>query len=145
MALNKNKVLCMNKDLRSLGIIFKDKREEMHLSLKEVENATSIRMMYLQAIEEGKVENYLSAVYALGFIKQYASFLGLDAEKIIKENAKAFKLATNTPDFDYGIGTLEIRNKNKSGTKKGSNLIWLSVSVGVLVIAWFFAKTIGVI
>ena len=135
----------MNEDLRSLGIIFKDKREEMHLSLKEVENATSIRMMYLQAIEEGKVENYLSAVYALGFIKQYASFLGLDAEKIIKENAKCFKMTTNTPDFDYGIGTLEIRNKNKSGAKKSSNYLWIAISAGVVVIAWFFAKSLGVI
>lgn len=136
----------MNDDLKSLGIIFKDKREEMHLSLKEVENATSIRMMYLQAIEEGKVENYLSAVYALGFIKQYANFLGLDAEKIIKENAKSFKLATNAPEFDYGIGTLDIRNKNKSGIKRGSNnVMWISISIGVLGIAWLFAKVLGVI
>lgn len=137
----------MNEDLRSLGILFKDKREEMHLSLKEVENATSIRMMYLQAIEEGKVENYLSAVYALGFIKQYANFLGLDSDKIIKENAKAFKLSTNAPDFDYGIGTLDIRNKNRnrSGAKRGSNAVLISISIGVLIIAWIFAKTLGVI
>lgn len=136
----------MNDDLKPLGIIFKDKREEMHLSLKEVENATSIRMMYLQAIEEGKVENYLSAVYALGFIKQYANFLGLDAEKIIKENAKAFKLSTNTPEFDYGIGTLDIRNKNKNSIKRGNNnVMWISLSLGVLGIAWIFAKALGVI
>ena len=134
----------MSSDLKSLGILFRDKREEMHLSLKEVENATSIRMMYLQAIEEGKVDNYLSAVYVLGFIKQYAKFLGFDAEKIIKENAKSFKIPAQTPDFDYGIGTLDVRNKNKSA-KRGSNILWVGVSIGVMVIAWFFAKALGVI
>ena len=135
----------MSSDLKSLGILFKDKRTEMHLSLKEVENATSIRMMYLQAIEEGKVGNYLSAVYALGFIRQYAKFLGLDAEKIIQENAKAFKIATDTQDFDYGIGTLDVRNKNKSSAKRSSNMLWISMSVGIMIIAWFFAKALGVI
>ena len=46
------------KERKRVGEIFKNKREEMHLSLKEVENATSIRMMYLQAIEEGHIDKF---------------------------------------------------------------------------------------
>jgi cytoskeletal protein RodZ len=132
----------MSSDLKSLGNLFKDKREEMHLSLKEVENATSIRMMYLQAIEEGKVENYLSAVYALGFIKQYAKFLGLDAEQILKENAASFKIPSTLPAFDYGIGTLDVRNKNRSSRKR-SNIFWIFISLGVAILAWLFAKALN--
>lgn len=137
----------MSSDLRALGILFKDKREEMHLSLKEVENATSIRMMYLQAIEEGKVNNYLSPVYALGFVKQYAKFLGMDAETIIRENAKSFKIVDQNHDFDYGIGTIDVRNKNKyrSSNKKGSNVLWIAVSAIIMIFAWFFAKSLGII
>jgi cytoskeletal protein RodZ len=63
----------------NLGELFRIKREEMHLSLKEIENATSIRKMYLEAIEDGTIGKFLSSVYAVGFIKQYAAFLGLDA------------------------------------------------------------------
>ena len=40
--------------VEKLGDLFRSKREEMSLTLKEVENATSIRMLYLQAIEEGR-------------------------------------------------------------------------------------------
>ena len=66
---------------RKMGESFRVKREEMNLTLKEVENATSIRMNYLQAIEEGRVQQVLSSVYALGFLRQYATFLGFDPEK----------------------------------------------------------------
>ena len=52
----------MSVDLKTLGQMFKDKREEMHLTLKEIENATSIRRSYLQAIEEGSAEKLLSGV-----------------------------------------------------------------------------------
>ena len=79
-------------DLKNLGEEFKTKREQMHLSLKEVENVTSIRKMYLQAIEEGKASQFLSPVYALGFIKQYAIFLGYDPEELMKKNPKAFQI-----------------------------------------------------
>ena len=137
---------CMSVDVKkNLGIMFREKRQEMHLSLKEVENAISIRMTYLQAIEEGEIEKYLSPVYGLGFIKQYATFLGFDAEKIVKENSQAFKRNTSFQEFDYGIGTLDVRNTNRSSAKRGSNVLWGFVSVGVLIIAWFLAKALGVI
>src|SRR3989344_4252739 len=72
-----------------LGSRFRAKREEMNLSLKEVENATSIRAIYLQAIEEGRVHQFLSSVYALGFMRQYASFLGFEPERLGKEYPEA--------------------------------------------------------
>ncbi len=131
---------------KRVGELFKSKREEMSLSLKEVENATSIRVMYLQAIEDGSVEKFLSPIYALGFLRQYAAFLGLDGERIIKENPKAFILKNppKKPEFDYGIGTLEIRHSNTNGMRLGSNVLWVGVSVIVLLGAWFFARLLGI-
>ena len=85
--------------VKKLGESFRVKREEMNLTLKEVENATSIRMMYLQAIEEGKVQQFLSNVYALGFIRQYASFLGFNQDFLTKEYPEAFRITTEKQDF----------------------------------------------
>ena len=138
----------MDENVKKLGSLFKGKREEMHLTLKEVENATSIRMMYLQAIEEGNVQDYLSAVYALGFIKQYAAFLGFNPEKIVAENAAIFKKnVESSQEFDYGIGTLEVRNKHVSSnsSKRISNVVWVIVSALLMLMAWFFAKALGVV
>ena len=124
---------------KRVGELFKSKREEMSLSLKEVENATSIRMMYLRAIEEGNVEKFLSPIYALGFVRQYAAFLGLDGERIIKENPKAFILKNpqKKPEFDYGIGTLEVRSANPTKMRLGSNLLWIGVSVLILLVPFY--------
>lgn len=134
----------MNGELKNIGDKFKLKREEMHLSLKEVENATSIRKIYLQAIEEGNIDQFLSSVYALGFIRQYASFLGIDGEKLISENPKAFKMPQTKQDFDFGIGTLEVRSTPNAGLKSLPNLLWLGVGLIVIIAAWYFAKFLGV-
>jgi cytoskeletal protein RodZ len=129
--------------LKKMGESFRGKREEMNLTLKEVENATSIRILYLQAIEEGKVHQFLSTVYALGFIRQYANFLGFDAEKLSKEYPEAFRLAPEKQDFAYGIGTLEMRGAPHGGVRWLPNLLW---GVGILVVgigAWYFGKLVG--
>lgn len=134
----------MSIDLKSLGTMFKGKREEMHLSLKEIENATSIRMNYLQAIEEGNVEKYLSAVYALGFIKQYASFLGFDAERMIKDNPEAFKISVPSSEFEYGIGTLDIRNPKDSPFKWKTNLKWGALLISAFLIIFLLGKAFNI-
>lgn len=134
----------MSDSLKKMGEKFRLKREEMSLTLKEVENATSIRMLYLQAIEEGRVNHFLSTVYALGFIRQYAGFLGFDVEKLSKEHPDAFRLAPEKQDFAYGIGTLEMRGSPHGGIRWVPNLLWGSAILLVGLCAWFFAKALGV-
>jgi len=135
----------MNEQIKAIGQSFKDKREEMHLSLKEVENATSIRMMYLQAIEEGQIEKFLSPIYAIGFVKQYASFLGFDADKLLKDNPHAFSTKMAKQEFAYGIGTLDQRPTPSHGIKSWSNLVWIGVSLLVLLAAWYVGKLSGIL
>jgi len=134
----------MNEGIKKIGHIFKDKRKEMGLSLKEVENSTSIRSSYLQSIEEGECEQFLSSVYIIGFIKQYATFLGLDADRIVEENPGAFQMPSEKHDFSYGIGTLEVRNGMGKGIKWFPNVLWVGVSGIVLVLAWYLAHYLGI-
>lgn len=136
------KVPYMSEGLQKVGELLQAKRKEMHLSLKEVENATSIRQNYLQAIEEGKISQYLSPAYAMGFFKQYASFLGFDGEKVLKDYSAHFRHPTEKQEFIYGIGTLEVRNGPQSG-KRLPSLLWGVVVIGVFIAAWYFGKAIG--
>ena len=131
--------------VRKMGEALRKRREEMNLSLKEVENATSIRMLYLQAIEEDRIGHFLSTVYALGFIRQYVHFLGFDAEKLAKEFPDAFRLTPEKQEFAYGIGTLEMRGNPSGNIRWVPNLLWGSAGVLVIISAWFFAKALGVI
>ncbi len=129
--------------LKKMGESFRKKREEMTLTLKEVENATSIRMQYLQAIEEGRVQQFLSTVYAQGFVRQYANFLGIESEKLMKDFPEVFRLPIEKQDFAYGIGTLESRGSPQGGVRWLPNLIWSVAIVVAGILAWYFGKLIG--
>ncbi|MCB1117551.1 MAG: helix-turn-helix domain-containing protein [Chlamydiia bacterium] len=132
-----------SEEIKRIGQFFRAKRKERSLSVKDVENATSIRSNYLDAIEEGRLDEFLSSVYALGFMRQYANFLNIDIEKIIREYPQAFKLPTQNYDFAYGIGTLEVRGHMGGGVKWLPNLLWAGAAVAVLTCAYFVARNFG--
>lgn len=133
-----------NQGPHAVGSLFKQRRQEMNLSLKEAENATSIRMSYLQAIEEGDLGQKISPVYAQGFVKQYAAFLGVDGEKILKQHPDLFG-KSKTQEFDYGIGTLEVRASPGSGVSWLPNAVWIGAFVLVFFVAWYFARYLEVL
>jgi len=135
----------MSEELKRVGEIFTARRKDLNLSLKEVENATSIRSTYLEAIEEGQINSYISGVYALGFIKQYAQFLGVDIDGMIRDNPATFRMPAEKHEFNYGIGTLEVRGSTGGGVKWLPNLLWAAAAVLVLVAAWYLAKFLGII
>ncbi|KAG6558970.1 Helix-turn-helix domain [Candidatus Rhabdochlamydia oedothoracis] len=135
----------MGAELKGVGELFKAKRQELDISLKEAENATSIRSSYLEAIEEGEIDQYISGVYALGFMKQYAQFLGLDIEHMIRQNPQVFHMPAEKHEFSYGIGTLEVRGSMSGGVKWLPNLLWVGIAAFVLIIAWYLAKFLGVL
>jgi cytoskeletal protein RodZ len=135
----------MTEGLKPLGLVFRQKRKELNYSLKEVENATSIRTNHLNAIEDGEMKKLISPVYAEGFVKQYAIFLGMDGEKIIKDNPEVFLKGSQNQEFSYGIGTLELRQNPGAGVKFIPNVVWVGAFVAVLGLAWFFAKFLEVI
>ena len=133
----------MNEELKRIGAMFKTRRKELNLSLKEIENSTSIRSGYLEAIEEGSIHQFINTVYAMGFMEQYASFIGLDMDGMVRDNPHAFRLPQEKHEFAYGIGTLEVRGSMGGGVKWFPNLLWALGSAVILVIAWFAAKHLG--
>jgi len=132
-------------DIQAIGELFKEKRKEQGLSLKDVENSTSIRQNYLQSIEDGKVGGELSSVYVLGFIRQYAIFLDIDVELLMKKHSKLFHASTEKHSFDYGIGTLEMRGAQGGGIKWLPNLMWGGITLAVFALAYFVARGLGVL
>lgn len=135
----------MNKaNMKILGDSLKQRRSERNISLREVENATSIRTAYLHAIEEGEMNKLISPVYAQGFVRQYATYLGLDADKILREYPELFSRPIDQ-DFSYGIGTLEVRGNPGAGVKWFPNAVWVLASVVVIFLAWYTARYLEII
>ncbi len=113
------------------GAQLRQARERRNLSLDEVATKTRVQRRYLQALEEGTVDKLPEPVYARGFLKKYADFLGLDSAGIAE---RYFPMA-------------EIRKQGNSGpllmppAPKRTN--WLGYTVGVVVavlgLSTFFA------
>jgi cytoskeleton protein RodZ len=58
-------------------------RELLGLSLDDVARHTHLRRHYLQALEEGNLSGLPSPVQGRGMLKNYAVFLGMDAEALL--------------------------------------------------------------
>lgn len=134
----------IQEEMIALGETLKKRRKELNISLKEVENATSIRMGYLEAIEEGEMSKLISPVYAQGFVRQYASYLGMDGDSIVREFPGIFS-PPQAQEFAYGIGTLEKRGNPGSSVKWFPNALWIGLLAAVLLGAWYMAKLLEVL
>ncbi len=66
------------------GEILRNKREELKRSLEQVAADTSIRIHFLQAIEENRMGAIASQTQLRGFIRLYASYLDLDPRAILE-------------------------------------------------------------
>ncbi len=80
-----------------VGYTLRQERERQNLSIEDVEQGTSIRALYIEAIENGEYDKLPGTVYTKGFIKNYANFLGLDADAMTKEFANDLAELSGTP------------------------------------------------
>src|SRR5215207_4285350 len=60
-------------------------RERKGVDLYRAERDTKIRARYLAALERGEYKELPGDVYTKGFLRNYASYLGLDAEEIVNQ------------------------------------------------------------
>ena len=65
------------------GEIFKKKREELGIDIKEASDILKIGSEYLSAIENDVFDRLPVAVYTIGYIRCYAKYLDVDAGPVI--------------------------------------------------------------
>lgn len=70
--------------MQELGAMLRKRREAMGATLAEVETATKIRQKYLAALEADEWQLLPGEVVGRGFLRNYATYLGLDATELIE-------------------------------------------------------------
>jgi cytoskeleton protein RodZ len=78
----------------SVGDLLRRERETYGLHLREVSESLRIRFAYLDAIERSAFDELPGPTYAVGFVRGYAQFLGLDDDSIVrrfKEESQGLK------------------------------------------------------
>jgi cytoskeleton protein RodZ len=73
-----------------IGATLREARERRQLTYEQVEAETKIRAKYLRALEEEEFDSLPSGTYVRGFLRAYASYLGLDGRLFVDEYASRF-------------------------------------------------------
>jgi cytoskeletal protein RodZ len=67
----------------SFGSWLRQQREIRNISLREISDNTKIGMRYLEALEDDRFEILPAAIFAKGFLREYAKYVGLDADEVV--------------------------------------------------------------
>ncbi len=70
-------------ELASFGEELRREREIRGISLKEIADATKISKRFLEAIERNDHKMLPAPVFTRGFVREYARYLGLNAEEMV--------------------------------------------------------------
>jgi len=82
--LSENDIHNADSSTNSPGIILKRCREYHGMSLDEAATATKIGASYLQALEDDQIGEFANLAYLKGFLRIYATHLGLNPDDMIR-------------------------------------------------------------
>jgi cytoskeletal protein RodZ len=99
-------------EVQHLGTLLKRRRTDLGISLKQVAEATKIRIEHLEAIEEGEFDKLPADVYTKGFIRNYSQYLELDPEKALALYRRENRIIPSSTTI----------KKTKSVKRKGINI-----------------------
>ena len=113
-----------------IGEILRKERENQRMTIQDIEDGTSIRAAYIEAIESGDYDKMPGRVYAKGFVKNYANFLNLNGDEIVKQfmaevspPAPVVEQAQNvTAEEPKGKSTFSVSGKRIAISEEGFNI-----------------------
>jgi cytoskeleton protein RodZ len=108
----------------TVGQILKRKRTERGFELVDAARETRIPLRHLDAIETDNYDKQPLYPYAVGFVRNYAKFLGLDADPLVRQ----FKSETTLLDPSLTATTPEPLDENRLPTR---GLVMGSILAGV--------------
>lgn len=96
-----------------VGEILRRTREHYGLTLNEVESVLRIRACQLEALEIGDLSKLPGRVYAIGFVRTYAEYLGLEGDKVVYLFKKQAVGNKTRPELSFPIAASESKLPNK--------------------------------
>jgi cytoskeleton protein RodZ len=118
----------------TVGVLLARARQEIDQSVADVAASLRIRRVYLEAIEEGRYAELPGATYAVGFVRSYADYLGLDSDFLVER-------------FKGEIAGLDRRQQlhfpapKPEGRIPGGALILVSLLlIGIAYGGWYYAN-----
>lgn len=96
----------------SVGEILRRTRVHYGQSLEDIGHILRIRASQLEALETGNIDQLPGRVYAIGFVRAYAEYLGLDGDKMVY----LFKMQSvgkqARPDLQFPVAAADTKIPN---------------------------------
>jgi cytoskeletal protein RodZ len=131
-----------------IGATLRNAREQKGLSVDECADTTRIRRKYLDALEEEQYAALPEPAYARGFLRTYATMLGVDAARMVELYDQS---ATESAPSS---GSLELRAREaprpggggeRRSNPRGRRMIWFAVGVlAVVALGYLAARGVAV-
>jgi cytoskeletal protein RodZ len=71
--------------MASFGENLRRERELRGVDLRDIAEATNISLRFLQALEQDRADVLPGGIFPKAFVRQYASYLGLDPDRLVAE------------------------------------------------------------
>lgn len=109
--------------MQTIGERLEEARKRKGISIREAAEATKIRSDYLHKFESNQFDLNLAEIYVRGFLRTYALYLGLPAEKVINDYSALGRSQTKQrqPSREiYGRMDLSIASAEERAAEKGA-------------------------
>ena len=89
--------------MKSLGDTLRSAREERRISMDQAVHETNISRTYLEALESEDFTAFPAEAYLIGFLRNYAEFLGIDSDKAVGR-FRNYKLSEEPTPIEELVG-----------------------------------------
>lgn len=114
-----------------VGEILRRSRVHYGQSVEDVEAVLRIRGAHLIALEEGRLADLPGRVYAIGFVRTYSEYLGLDGEKMVQLfKTQSVGNRAARPELNFPVAASESK-------LPGMLLIGVSFAAIILIVSLF--------
>jgi len=118
----------------NVGKLLSETRMRCGFEKRSTAKKLRINLRYIAAIEDGRFKELPGKVYAIGFVRAYANYLGLDGEEVIRLFKK--ELSQVGYDSPYALPILSSDTGRPGGTT-----ILLAITMAVVVYAAWYLTT----
>ena len=116
----------------NIGSLLKRAREELGYTLEDVAQETKIQKRYILDLEEENYDDMPGRIYEKGFLKTYATLLGLDVDAVMDLYSRNREEALEEEIHDV--------REEKSGK---SMLLFVGIVIGLIIVYVFYSTLMG--
>jgi cytoskeleton protein RodZ len=91
----------------SVGEVLRRARMHYNLSLEDVTAVLRIQVSSLEALESDDVKKLPGRVYAIGYIRSYAEYLGLDGDQVVNLFKEQIGQSISRPEYNFPVAISE--------------------------------------